>query len=139
MLSLVTISAPPPSVTTQQSSRCSGSAIMGEASTSATVTTSRSMAWGLCCAWWLAATLIHASCSEVVPNSCMWRAAHIAYTLAVVGPNGASHVLSGTFGAAARTLVPEWPSLRGRPARVISATEQRPAAIASAAWATCAM
>ncbi|CFN82017.1 Uncharacterised protein [Bordetella pertussis] len=30
-------SAPPPSVMTQQSSRCSGSAIMGEASTSSTL------------------------------------------------------------------------------------------------------
>ena len=28
-------------------------------------------------AWWLAATLIQASCSEVVPYSYMWRMAHM--------------------------------------------------------------
>ena len=73
----MTISAPPPSVMTQQSSRCSGSATIGEFTTSSTVTTSRSMACGLCCAWCEAATLIQASCSDVVPNSCMWRIAHM--------------------------------------------------------------
>jgi crotonobetainyl-CoA:carnitine CoA-transferase CaiB-like acyl-CoA transferase len=35
------------------------------------VTTSRSIACGLCCAWCEAATLIQANCSEVVPNSYM--------------------------------------------------------------------
>ncbi len=59
--------------------------------------------------------------------------------LGVTGPNGASHVASGTLPTTGRALVPEWPSLRGRPARVISATSHRPAAIASAACATCAM
>ena len=47
---LVTISAPPPSLITQQSSRCSGVATIGDFTTSSTVTTSRSMACGLCCA-----------------------------------------------------------------------------------------
>ncbi|MCY1511230.1 hypothetical protein D9M68_456380 [compost metagenome] len=73
-----TISAPPPSDTTQQSMRRSGSEIIGERITSSTVSTSRSMAFGLCCAWCEADTLIHASCSDVVPNSCMWRIATIA-------------------------------------------------------------
>ena len=72
-----TITAPPPSEITQQSIRCSGSAIIGEASTSSTVTTSRSMACSFHCAWCEAATLIQASCSEVVPYSCMWRMAHM--------------------------------------------------------------
>ena len=77
--------APPPSLMTQQSSRCSGSAIIGELTTSSTVTTSRSIACGLCCAWCEAATLIQASCSLVVPYSCMWRIAAIAYMFAVAG------------------------------------------------------
>ena len=47
---LVTISAPPPSLITQQSSRCSGVATIGDFTTSSTVTTSRSIACGLCCA-----------------------------------------------------------------------------------------
>jgi hypothetical protein len=70
---------------TQQSSRCSGSAIIGEPTTSFTVTTSRTIACGLCCAWCDAATRIHASCSLVVPCSCMWRMAAIAYMFTVVG------------------------------------------------------
>ena len=70
--------APPPSVTTQQSARRSGSATRGEASTSSTVITWRSSAFGLCCAWCDMATLIQASCSAVVPKSCMWRMAHMA-------------------------------------------------------------
>ncbi|CFW48044.1 Uncharacterised protein [Bordetella pertussis] len=41
---LVITTAPPPSVTTQQSSLCSGEAIMGEASTSSTVIGVRSLA-----------------------------------------------------------------------------------------------
>jgi hypothetical protein len=90
-----TTSAPPPSVMTQQSSRCRGSAIIGDATTSSTVTTSRSRACGLCCAWCEAATLIHASCSLVVPNSCMCRIAHIAYMFTTVGPNGYSNCTSG--------------------------------------------
>src|SRR6266849_7146769 len=63
----VTTTAPPPSVITQQSSRCSGSAIRGDSTTSLTVTTFRSGACGLCCACWDAATLIQANCSLVVP------------------------------------------------------------------------
>ena len=82
---LATMMAPPPSLMTQQSSRCSGSAIIGELTTSSTVTTSRSIACGLYCAWCEAATLTHASCWLVVPYWCMWRIAHIAYMLAVAG------------------------------------------------------
>jgi hypothetical protein len=133
-----TTSAPPPSVMTQQSSRCSGLAMIGERTTSSTVTTSRSSACSLCCACCEAATLIQASCSLVVPYSCMWRCAHIAYTLATVGPYGYSNCMSGTAGLPARGAVPvAWPSLRGRPASVTKATLQRPAAMASAACATC--
>src|ERR1700723_977583 len=73
----VTMKPPPPSVTTQQSMRCNGSAIIGELSTSSTVTTSGNIACGLYCAWWEAATLIQASCSLVVPNSCICRRAHM--------------------------------------------------------------
>lgn len=45
---LVTINAPPPSDTMQQSRRCNGSEIMGEFMTSSTVTRFCSMAFGLC-------------------------------------------------------------------------------------------
>ena len=81
-----TTMAPPPSVMTQQSSRCSGSEIIGEFTTSSTVTTSRNSACSLYCAWCEAATLIQASCSAVVPNSYMWRMAHMAYMFTTVGP-----------------------------------------------------
>ena len=77
--------APPPSLITQQSRRCNGSAIIGELTTSSTVTTSRSIACGLYCAWCDAATLTQASCSLVVPYWYMWRIAHIAYMFAVAG------------------------------------------------------
>ena len=78
--------------------------------------------------------MIQASCSLVVPYSCMWRVAHIAYMFAVAGPYGNSNCISGWAGLPARGAVPvAWPSLRGRPASVISAMLQRPAAIASSA------
>src|SRR5438132_310421 len=64
---LATTRAPPRSVMTQESSRCSGSEIIGELTTSSTVTTSRSRACELCWAWCEAATLIQASCALVVP------------------------------------------------------------------------
>src|SRR5436309_9447537 len=83
-----TTTAPPPSVMTQQSNRCSGSEIIGEFTTSSTVTTSRRSACGLCWACCEAATLIHASCWPVVPNSCMCRIAHIAYWFTTVVPYG---------------------------------------------------
>ena len=83
---LAITSAPPPSEMTQQSSRCSGSATIGEFTTSSTVTTFGSIACGLCCAWWDAATFTQASCSDVVPNWCMWRRAAMAYMFAVAGP-----------------------------------------------------
>ena len=60
--------------------------MIGELTTSSTVTTSRSSARGLCCAWRDAATLIHASWALVVPYSCMWRMAAMAYWFTTVGP-----------------------------------------------------
>ena len=71
----VTTSAPPPSVTRQQSSRFIGQAIGFEASTSATVIGSRIIARGLSDAHLRVATATSAICSRVVPNSCMWRVA----------------------------------------------------------------
>ena len=46
-------------------------------STCSTVTTSRRKACSFHWAWVLAATLIQASCSLVVPYSYMWRMAHM--------------------------------------------------------------
>src|SRR5271167_1991401 len=46
----VTINAPPPSVITQQSRRCKGVAMIGEWTTSSTVTTDLNIAFGLYCA-----------------------------------------------------------------------------------------
>ncbi|MCY1250578.1 hypothetical protein D9M72_642290 [compost metagenome] len=96
------------------------------------------MAWGLCCAWAAAATLIQASCSEVVPNSCMWRAAARAYMFTVTGLYGISQGTSGVDAVTRRwpTPTPLPPSVRGRPASVISATLHLPAAMACAACAT---
>src|SRR5581483_2056393 len=84
-----------------------------------------------------AATLIQASCSLVVPYWYMWRIAHIAYMLAVAGAYGSSNADSGIGTVGWRGAVPvAMPSARGRPARVISAIEHLPRAIASAAWPT---
>ena len=122
---------------TQQSSRCSGSEIIGEPRTSSTVTTSRKSACGLCCACCEAATLIQASCALVVPYWYMWRIADIAYWFTTVGPKGYSKGASGAAATGARGTVPvAMPSARGRPASVISATLHLPSAIASAACAT---
>src|SRR5438270_165853 len=76
---LATITAPPPSVTTQLSSRCSGSLSIGEFTTSSTVTGFRSSACSLYCACSDAATFTQASCSAVVPYSYMCRCAASAY------------------------------------------------------------
>src|SRR3989442_273205 len=56
-----TTTAPPPSLITQQSRRWSGSVMIGELTTSSTVTTSRSIACGLCWACCDAATFTQAS------------------------------------------------------------------------------
>jgi hypothetical protein len=81
------IAAPPPSETMQHSNRWSGSAMMRDSRTSFTVISSTLTNWrsvmaltasGLRMAWWRVATEICASCSEVVPYSCMWRWATIA-------------------------------------------------------------
>ena len=71
-------SAPPPSLMMQQSSRCSGDEMIREASTSSTVIGSRYLAAGFIEACRRIVTAISASCSEVVPYSCMWRCATIA-------------------------------------------------------------
>ena len=68
----------------------------------------------------------------------MWRMAAIAYMFAVAGANGNSNGASGMAAAGTRGAVPvAWPSERGRPASVISATVHLPSAMASAACATC--
>jgi hypothetical protein len=70
-----TSSAPPPSVTRQQSRTVSGELTMRLASTSSMLSGPRSKAPGCSRAHARAATATSASCSRVVPNSCMWRAA----------------------------------------------------------------
>src|SRR3981081_1590096 len=106
---LAMMTAPPPSVTTQLSSRCSGSLSMGEFSTSSTVTGFWSSA---CLLYWAcsdAATLTHANCSLVVPYSYMWRDAARAYMPSVLVPYTNSNAVSG-LGVIDRGL----DSLRGR-------------------------
>ena len=68
---LVTTIAQAPSVSSEQSSRWRGSAIMREFSTSSTVIGSRKKARGLREAFsrWVTAT--RAKCSGFAPNSCM--------------------------------------------------------------------
>ncbi len=94
------------------------------------------MAWGLCCAWCEAATLIQASCSAVVPYWNIWRIATIAYRFTVTGLKGASNGWSGRLAPQLRACVPLEPSERGRPASVISATLHLPTAMACAACDT---
>jgi hypothetical protein len=72
---VVRTQAAPPSEITQQSRTWSGSATSRDESTSSTVIGSRCWAWGLCAAWARIVTAISASCSEVVPYSCMCRCA----------------------------------------------------------------
>jgi len=55
------------------------------------VTTSRSIALGLCWAWWQAATFTQASWFDMVPNSYICRIAHIAYSLTNSPPYGRSN------------------------------------------------
>ena len=64
---VVRTTAPPPSVSRQQSSLCRGSLIMGDSSTSSMVSGSRDQALGLSRAHSRAATATSASCSAVVP------------------------------------------------------------------------
>ncbi|WP_443041082.1 hypothetical protein [Streptomyces sp. B21-102] len=63
--------AAPPSERTQQCSLVKGSAIIGPDSTSSTVTGVRNIASGFSAAFALAWTATSASCSIVVPYSCM--------------------------------------------------------------------
>ena len=66
--------------------------------------------------------MTQASCSEVVPNSCMCRIAAIAYMATVVGAKGCSNGYSGEAALLARMEAAKLGSVRGRPARVMSAT-----------------
>src|SRR6201996_2313292 len=131
---LTTTTAPPLSVTTQQSIRCSGELIIGESSTSSTVTGVGRKACGLCWACSDAATLTSASWALVVPYWCMCRVAAIAYPVTAPDmPHRPSKTASGTGSPGRPPIAAE----RGRPAIVISATEHLPAAMASAACPTC--
>ena len=88
--SVVRMMQQPPSEITQQSSLCSGSATSFEPSTSSTVIGSRYIAFGLRAACSRVCTEIDASCSGVVPYSCMCRCAAIAYAPTSVSPVGNS-------------------------------------------------
>lgn len=83
--------AAPPSERMQQCSFVKGSAIIGPSSTSSTVIGSRNMAPGLRDAFARAWTATWASCSRVVPYSCMWRRAAIAYLAMSEWPYGTSN------------------------------------------------
>ena len=72
---VVTMQAPPPSVTRQMSLRCSGSLIGRAFRQSSMVSGSRDQALGFFWAQSRAATAISASWARVVPYWCMWRAA----------------------------------------------------------------
>ena len=89
----VSTTAPPPSEMMQQSSRCSGDEITRDASTSSTVIGSRYLACGFMAACRRMVTAISASCSLVVPYSCMCRCATSAYEPTMVGPNGRLEVI----------------------------------------------
>ena len=95
--------APPPSEITQQSNLWSGSAIIRDDSTSSTVIGSRYWADGLSPANSRIPTAISASCSEVVPNSCMCRRAAMAYPPASTLP----HEHSNWDGPATRDEAPD--------------------------------
>ena len=71
----VRITAPPPSVTRQQSRTVKGSLIGREFRTSSIESGSRRKASGFMAAQPRAAVATSASCSRVVPYSCMWREA----------------------------------------------------------------
>lgn len=75
----------------QQCSFVKGSAIISPDRTSSTVIGSRNIASGLVAAFARAWTATEASCSSVVPYSCMWRRAAIAYLETSVCPYGTSN------------------------------------------------
>jgi len=125
----VTTSAPPPSVTTQQSRRCSGSEIIGEFSTSSTVTTSRSIACFV--------VLGVVGCRDLDPGQLLaggaeelMHVAHGAHAVDIVRGRAIGGLESASAPLARGGIGP----VRGLPASVISAIEHFPAAIASAAW-----
>lgn len=75
----------------QQCSLVKGSAIIGPERTSSTVMGSRYIASGFAAAFARAVTATSASCSDVVPYSCMWRRAAIAYLAISECPYGTSN------------------------------------------------
>ena len=83
--------AAPPSERMQHWSFVKGSAIIGPDRTSSTVIGSRNDASSFGPALARADTAISASCSSVVPNSCMCRRAAMAYFEISVCPYGTSH------------------------------------------------
>jgi hypothetical protein len=94
---LVTMNAPAPSVTRQQSSLCNGDATISDASTSSTVSGSRLLARGFNEAHSRVRTAIVASCSGVVPKVAMWRLAASEYPpIGPCRPYGPSHSARGS-------------------------------------------
>ena len=86
---VVTITAQPPSLSMQQSSRCSGSAIMRDAWWSATVIGLRIIARGFIDPCVRSATATAPNCSLVQPYSIMWRRANMPNACAgVSSPQG---------------------------------------------------
>lgn len=128
--------AQPPSLRMQQCSLVNGSAIIGPPSTSSTVIGSRYRASGLWAAFALAWTATEASCSSVVPYSCMWRRAAIAYLAISEWPYGTSNwrgprAPKERFDVRRRALM----SARAVEPYTSSTALAWPAAMASAAWA----
>ncbi len=120
----------------QQCSLVKGSAIIGPDRTSSTVIGSRNIASGFSAALARACTATDANCSSVVPYSCMWRRAAIAYLAISVWPYGTSNCRGPR--APNDRLPVRRPALMS--ARAVDPYTSRtalacPAAIASAAWA----
>ncbi|WP_372505912.1 hypothetical protein [Actinomadura madurae] len=101
---VVTTTAPPPSVIGQQSSFLSGPQILSEARTSSIVSGPRRHALGFRRAHSRPVTATEASCSSVVPYSCMWRAVMRAkWPMGVGIPVGRSNCAAIDSGAGGAT------------------------------------
>src|SRR6218665_2350059 len=125
------MNAPPASEIRQQSSGRSGSAMGLEAATSASVNGLRIWAFGCRLACRRLVTATAASCSGVLPNSCMWRRAISAYKAGIDAPEGASKYGWPTALKAASVWSRDCPVARFSPAHT-STVWQRAAAMASA-------
>ena len=124
--SVVRMRQQPPSEITQQSSLCSGSATSFDDSTSSTVIGSRYIAFGLRVACSRVCTAIDASCSGLVPYSCMWRCAAIAYAPTSVSPVGNSYdIASGSAIPPPRPPPPPVPSVRPERRQLVVAVDDR--------------